>query len=99
MVPKLLRERVIELGHEGHQGRVEMKQRLRTKVWWLGMDKDAENFCKTCHGCQVVGGLCNPEPLRMTELPQGSWQDIAIDYMGPLRSGDYVFSVTGYYSR
>lgn len=99
VVPKKLRGRVIELGHEGHQGLVKMKQRLRTKVWWPGIDKDAENFCKTCHGCQVVGGLCNPEPLHMTELPQGPWQDIAIDFMGPLPSGDYVFAVTDYYSR
>ena len=35
----------------------------------------------------------------MTELPQGSWQSIAIDFMGPLPSGDYVFAVTDYYSR
>ena len=87
VVPKKLRGRVIELGHEGHQRLVKMKQRLRTKVWWPGIDKDAEKFCKTCHGCQVVGGLCNPEPLHMTELPQGPWQDIAIDFMGPLPSG------------
>ena len=86
MVPKKLRGRMIELGHEGHQGLVKMKQRLRTKAWWPGSDKDAENFCKTCHGCQVVGGLCNPEPLHMTELPQGPWQDIAIDFVGPLPS-------------
>ena len=50
-------------------------------------------------GCQVVGGLCNPEPLRVTELPQGPWQDIAVDFMGPLPSGDYVFAVTDHYSR
>ena len=35
----------------------------------------------------------------MTELPQGPWQSIAIDFMGPLPSGDYVFEVTDYYSR
>ena len=46
MVPKKLRGRVIELGHEGHQGLVKMKQRLRTKVWWPGIDKDAENFAR-----------------------------------------------------
>ena len=63
MVPKKLRGRVIELGHEGHQGLVKMKQRPRPKVWWTGIDKDAEKFCKTCRGCQVVDGLCNPEPL------------------------------------
>jgi len=31
--------------------------------------------------------------------PQGPWQDIAVDSMGPLPSGDYVFAVTDCYSR
>ena len=44
-------------------------------------------------------GPNHPEPLHMTELPQGPWQSIAIDFMGPLPSGDYVFAVTDYYSR
>ena len=92
-----VRARVIELGHEVHQGMAKMKQRLRTKVWWPGIDREAETFCKTCHGCQVVSGPSNPEPLHMTELPLGPWQDIAIDFMGPLPSGDYVSAVTDYY--
>ena len=76
-----------------------MKQRLRTKVWGPGIDKEGEKFCKTCHGCQVVSRPVNPEPLRMTELHQGPWQDIAIDIMGPLPSGEYVSAATDYYSR
>ena len=98
VVPKKLQGRVIELGHEGHQGMAKIKQRLRTKVWWPGIDKEAEAFCRTCHDCQVVGGPNHPEPLHMTELPQGPWQSIAIDSMGPLQSGDYVFIVTDYYT-
>ena len=76
-----------------------MKQRLRSKVWWPGIDKEAETFCRTCRGCQVESGPNHPEPLHMTELPQGPWQSIAIDFMAPLPSGDYVFAVTDYSSR
>ena len=94
--PELLYQRSYEQGHEGYQGMAKMKQRLRTKVWWPGIDREAETFCKTCHGCQVVSGPSNPELLHMTELPLGPWQDIAIDLRGPLPSGDYVFAVTDY---
>lgn len=93
------RARVIELGHEGHQGIDKMNHRLRTKVWWPGIDAEAEKFCRTCHGCQVVSRPSKPQPLRTTEMPKGPWQDIAIDFMGPLPSGDYVFVATNYYSR
>lgn len=99
VIPKKLRGGVIELGHKGHQRMVKMKQRLQTKVWWPGIDKKAEHFGKTCHGCQVVGGPSNLEPLHTTEPPQGPWQDIAIDFMGPSPSRDFVFAVTDYYSR
>ena len=41
VVPKVLRDKVVILAHEGHQGVVKTKYRLRSKVWWPGMDKDA----------------------------------------------------------
>ena len=42
VIPEKLRQRVLRLAHEGHQGIVKMKERLRSKVWWPGVDKDAE---------------------------------------------------------
>ena len=39
LIPKVLRPRVLALTPEGHLGVVGMKQNLRTKVWWPGMDK------------------------------------------------------------
>ena len=32
VIPKVLRPRVVELAHEGHQGIVKLKERLRCKV-------------------------------------------------------------------
>ena len=54
VIPQALREQVLEIAHEGHPGIVQMKQRLRTKVWWPKIDSDAEKFCRSCHGCQTV---------------------------------------------
>ena len=44
VIPSKLRKRVIELAHEGHQGVVKTKQRVRTKVWWPKIDKDVESI-------------------------------------------------------
>ena len=76
-----------------------MKQRLCTKVWWPGIDKEAEGVCKTCHGCQLVSQPLKPEPMVRTELPSAPWQHLVADLLGPLPSGDYVFVVVDYYSR
>ena len=99
VIPKSLRTKCIELAHEGHIGIVGTKKNLRTKVWWPKMDKDVEKFVKSCYGCQLVSQSPRPEPLKPTELPAGPWQDLAIDLMGPLPSGDYVLVCIDYYSR
>ena len=53
-MPSELRESTLELAHERHPGIVNMKKVLRTKVWWPGIDKDVEKFCKSCYGCHLV---------------------------------------------
>jgi len=60
VIPSKLRPRVLSLAHEGHPGIVSMKQRLRSKVWWPGIDRDAEKLGRTCHGCPLVSSPANP---------------------------------------
>ena len=99
VIPKTLRGNVLKLAHEGHQGITKTKFRLRSKVWWPKMDSDAEKVCKSCHGCQVVGPYSPPEPMQRSEPPTGPWQDLAIDLLGPLPSGENVLVVVDYFSR
>lgn len=77
VIPEVLKENVLRLVHEGHQGIVMMRACQRTKVGGL-------RVCKSCHGCQVVGEFQVPEPMTRTEPPTGPWQGITIDPMGPL---------------
>ena len=83
IVPQELRDRVLQIAHEGHPGIVSMKKRLRSKVWWPGIDKEVERFFQTCHSCQLVGRPQPPEPMKSTELPQGPWQHVSADLMTP----------------
>lgn len=99
VLPKALHTRALALAHEGHLGIVGTKQHLRTKVWWPGMDAAAERHCKFCHGCQTVARPDPPEPLKPTLLPDGPWQDVAIDLLGPLPTNHSILVVVDYYSR
>ena len=54
VIPEKLRPRVLRLTHEGHQGIVKMKERLRSKVWWPGVDKEAERKCRECENNTVA---------------------------------------------
>ena len=99
VMPQKLREQVLDLAHEGHQGVVKTKQRLRSKAWWPGVDRAVEAKCEVCHGCQLVAQPPPPEPMRRTQFPSEPWCDLAGDLLGPLPSGEYLFVVVDYYSR
>lgn len=99
VIPRELRPRVLELAHEGHQGIVKTKCRLRSKVWWPKMDADAEKLCRSCHGCQVVSEYAPPEPMARALPPSGPWEDCAADILGPLPSGESLLVVVDYFSR
>lgn len=99
VIPTKLRHRVLEAAHEGHPGIVAMKSRLRTKVWWPKIDRDAELLVKACRGCTLVSAPNPPNPMKRRELPVQAWIDVAVDFLGPLPSGHYLFVIIDYYSR
>ncbi len=69
VVPASLRKRVLKLTHEGHQGIVKTKDRLRSKVWWPNMNSMVESHCKECLGCQAVTPAATIPPVKTTTMP------------------------------
>lgn len=99
VIPSKLRKDVLDAAHEGHPGIIAMKGRLRCKVWWPRIDKDAESLVKSCKGCTLVGLPNPPAPMKRRELPMAPWVDVAMDLLGPLPNGEYLLVVVDYYSR
>ena len=46
VIPEKLWNQTIQLAHEGHQGMVRTKSRLREKVWWPDLDKQVEKLIR-----------------------------------------------------
>nr|XP_029711005.1 uncharacterized protein K02A2.6-like [Aedes albopictus] len=99
VVPGDLREAVVRLSHSGHPGKEKTKRRLRTAVWWPGLDSDVEKACRSCVECQMVGPVNKPEPLRIREIPSAPWVHVSADFLGPLPNGKYIFVLVDLYSR
>ena len=99
VVPLSLRERVLELAHEGHQGIVKTKDRLRSKVWWPSMNAMVERHCKKCLGCQAVTPVTTTPHVKTTTMPTKPWRELAVDLMGPLPTGDNMLVTVDYYGR
>ena len=90
VVPKTLGNKVVKLAHEGHEGITKTKEYLRTIVWFPGLDKRVEAHIQHCHPCQVVSVSPEREPLRMTPMPSEPWKDVAVDFWGPIHTGEYL---------
>ena len=47
------------------------------------MEREVEEFCKVCYGCQLVSKANPPEPIITSQL----------DFLGPLPTGHSVLVV------
>jgi len=84
IVPRALERECIRLAHEGHQGINKTKALLRSKVWFPGIDKMVEDEIERCAACQLSGHGDKPEPIASSSMPDEVWQEVAIDFFGPL---------------
>uniref|UniRef100_A0A1B0GGX2 RNA-directed DNA polymerase n=1 Tax=Lutzomyia longipalpis TaxID=7200 RepID=A0A1B0GGX2_LUTLO len=73
VVPKNLREKVLKLIHEGHDGVVRMKSIARGCVWWPDIEAHIEQTVRMCEACQVIA----PKP-RNVSLTR--WTDTSYPY-------------------
>ncbi|KAL1256634.1 hypothetical protein QQF64_012179 [Cirrhinus molitorella] len=98
VIPETLHSQLIALAHNTHQGIVRTKQRLRELYWWLGMDAQVESAIKSCITCQSHDktAVIRTPPLQPVPLPDGAWEKLAIDIVGPfdMAPADCRFAVT-----
>ena len=98
-IPKIFREKILEAAHEGHPGRNKMINRLRDKVWWPNMTKNAEDKLNACFPCALVAKPDFPTPLKMRKLPDRPWKDLATDFTDATDFGKKLLVVVDYYTR
>jgi len=80
VIPTALQERVTDLAHEGHLGISKTKALMREKVWFPHMDRLVESKIKACLACQISTPVPTKEPLQMTILPSGPFEEVSIDF-------------------
>lgn len=99
VMPESLRKQTLELAHEGHPGETVMKRRLRAKVWWPTIDKQTEQYVKSCRDCLLVSQPNKSSQMSRHRFPDGPWQCLALDLTGPVTNNEMVLVVIDYYSR
>ena len=100
VLPTALRNKAIEIAHEGHQGIERTKSLLRSKLWFPRINEMVENTVKACFACQVTNvEPKHMEPLKMSPMPETPWQNLSMDFCGPLSTGEYLLVIIDEHSR
>ena len=68
VIPSSLRNKILQLAHETHQGMVKTKLLLRDKVYWPNMNNQIEEMITRCIPCQCMG-KSNKEPMKHNNSP------------------------------
>ncbi|RWS06308.1 Retrovirus-related Pol polyprotein from transposon 412-like protein, partial [Dinothrombium tinctorium] len=100
-VPKSMRFQILKLCHDSpeseHFGFKSTLERVKLKYFWPNMKSDIEDYCKTCHSCQIN------KPSRKLASGVGQilsvsqpFERVQIDIMGPFteteRKNKYIVS-------
>lgn len=96
IIPPPLRHRVLSHLHATHQGMTRMKTIARSYVYWPGLDNDIEEMVGQCQPCMEMAKAPVKTELASWPIPNGPWQRVHADYMGPLSDKMYLVLVDAY---
>ena len=96
IIPQVLQKRVLQMLHKGHPGITRMKIIAREHVYWSGIDKDIENWTRSCSPCQQAAKSPIKHTLCSWPKETKPWSRIHIDYAGPLHGKMYLVVVDAF---
>lgn len=79
---------VLKALHETHIGTEKMKQLARRNVHWTSINKDIEDYVKSCDKCAENKSA----PKHAWEAPTENFERVHMDYAGPFE-GHHIFVV------
>jgi len=91
---KNLKEEILEEHHDpadiGHPEQYRMQELIKRTYWWPGLKEDIKRYIQGCIKCQQnkVQHQQKAGELHPLEIPNGPWQDISIDMIGPLSNSN-----------
>ena len=48
-----------------------------------------ERIVETCYECQITTKQRRQKPVKMTEIPEKTWEVVSVDFWGPYPDGHY----------
>lgn len=68
IIPERLKLRILHLLHDTHVGVCRMKAAARMYVWWPNINKDIEEYARSCAPCQL--NQSSPSGTQLSKWPE-----------------------------
>lgn len=79
IIPETMKQKMLEILHEGHLGVEKCKARARSALYWPGISRDIEHFIGRCSACAKFRRKNHKETLIPHPVPDLPWQKVGID--------------------
>jgi hypothetical protein len=88
----------------GHPGVFRTDELIRRQYWWPSLLTDVKKYVKGCDACQRNKAIRQKKsaPLHPHDIPQGPWQEISADLIGPLpesKGSNAILAITDRFSK
>ncbi|KAL5486983.1 hypothetical protein EMCRGX_G019531 [Ephydatia muelleri] len=97
IVPKALRQDMLQKIHAGHMGITKCTQRAKEVIFWPGMSQEIANIVQKCQTCREFQASNAKEPMFQEQVLHGPWEMIASDLFH-FNGADYLL-IVDYYSK
>lgn len=100
VLPKSLQNTAMQLAHRGsHPGQSGIERRLRYHFFFHDMYQKVKEFIQDCNECCLFVDKKTKEPLTHHEIPEKTWETVAVDLFGPMPNSNHVVVVQDIGSR
>ena len=96
VIPACLCEEYLQRLHHGHLSAMKVQQNARQHLYWPGLDADIIDYTRRCQEC-IKRSLPPKEPLQAHDVPEQSWECIAMDYF--YSDGKLYILICDYFSK
>ncbi len=97
LVPEKLQPDILTQLHSSHQGIEKTRKLARESVYWPDINKQIEQFVKTCVHCRELQPQNKKEPLQPHEVPPAPWHKLGSDLFQI--EDKHFLVVTDYFSK
>lgn len=95
LIPKVLRSRLLEYLHEGHQGINAMRDNAKQRFFWPGLGSQLSQVKDQCRRCIEIAPSLGKEPLADPPQPEFPFEQVVVDFFS-LQGYDFIIYADRY---